>query len=277
MNGENQSPDPALGSITPAAGQPALPKRRSPLAAMGAALLAVLAKFKFLLVFLKTGGTMLLSIWVYGLVYGWKFAVGFVLLIFIHECGHLVLARMFGLKVGAPVFIPFMGAIIALKEAPSDAWMEAWVGIGGPLFGALGSLLCLGIFGTTGDRLFLALAYSGFWLNLFNLAPIPPLDGGRIAGAISPWLWIAGVAILCGMLFFHFNFIVLIVVIAGIPRVWKTLTNRSRLPDSYFALSATRRWTIAVLYFGLAALLTLGMKETYFRPQVQPAPTQAAF
>ena len=126
-----------------------------------------------------------------------------------------------------------MGAIIALKEAPRDAWMEAWVGIGGPLFGALGSrLVCLGIYGTTGDRLFLALAYSGFWLNLFNLAPIPPLDGGRIVGAISPWLWIAGLAVLGGMLYFHFNFIVLIVMIAGIPRVWRTLTNRSQLQNS---------------------------------------------
>jgi Zn-dependent protease len=253
------------------------PKRRSPLAPIGAGLLAVLAKFKFLLVFLKTGGTMLLSMWVYALAFGWKFAVGFVLLIFVHECGHLVLARMFGLKVGAPVFIPFMGAFIALKEAPRDAWMEAWVGIGGPLFGAAGSLFCLGIYGMTSDPLFLALAYSGFWLNLFNLAPIPPLDGGRIAGAISPWLWIAGLVILCGTLYFHFNFIVLIVVIAGIPRVWRTLSNRSRIPGPYFTLSPARRCTIAVLYFGLAALLTLGMKETYFRPQAQPAPTQAAF
>ncbi len=262
-----------ISEVPPPGSRP--PKRRSPLAAIGAAVLAVLAKFKFLLVFLKTGGTMLVTMWVYGLVFGWKFAVGFVLLIFVHECGHLVLARGFGLKVGAPVFIPFMGAIIALKEAPRDAWMEAWVGIGGPLFGALGSLLCLGIYGATGDRLFLALAYSGFWLNLFNLAPIPPLDGGRIVGAISPWLWIAGVAVLCGMLYFHFNFIVLIVVIAGIPRVWRTLRNRSQISGPYFTLSPARRWTMAVLYFGLAALLAVGMKETYFQPQ--PAPTQAAF
>jgi Zn-dependent protease len=220
---------------------------------------------------------MLLSIWLYGLVFGWKFAVGFVLLIFVHECGHLVLARMFGLKVGAPVFIPFMGAIIALKEAPRDAWMEAWVGMGGPLFGALASLICLGIYGTTGDRLFLALAYSGFWLNLFNLAPIPPLDGGRIAGAISPWLWIAGLAVLGGMLYYRFNFVVLIVVIAGIPRVWRTLTNRSRLQSSYFVLSPARRWMMAALYFGLAALLSVGMKVTHFNPRARPAPTQAAF
>jgi len=269
--------DETLPASAPPPARSSPPKRRSPLAGIGAALLAVLAKFKFLLVFLKTGGTMLLTMWVYGLLFGWKYAVGFVLLIFIHECGHLVLARWFGLKVGAPVFIPFMGAIIALKEAPRDAWMEAWVGIGGPLFGAVGALLCVAIYAVTGDRLYLALAYSGFWLNLFNLAPIPPLDGGRITGAISPWLWIGGVAVLAGMLFIHFNFVILIVVIAGIPRVWRTLTNRAQRPASYFALSPARRWTMGVLYFGLAAFLAAGMKETYFQPRPRPVPTQAAF
>jgi Zn-dependent protease len=173
-----------------------------------------------------------------------------------------------------------MGAMIALKEAPRDAWMEAWVGIGGPIFGTLGALLCLGIFFATGSPLYLALSYSGFFLNLFNLAPIPPLDGGRIVGAISPWLWIAGVVLLAGFLCFqlfyafgHFNFLVLLIVIIGIPRVWRTLSNRQVRDAPYFELSASRRWTIAVLYFGLAALLAVGMYETRFDAR---APVQAA-
>jgi len=253
------------------------PKRRSPLAGIGAAVLAVLAKFKFLLIFLKTGGTMLLSIWLYSFVYGWKFAVGFVLLILIHECGHLVLARMFGLPVSAPMFIPFMGAIIALKAAPRDAWMEAWVAIGGPLFGALASLLCLVLDRYTGNHLFLALAYSGCWLNLFNLAPVPPLDGGRIVGAISPWLWIAGVVLLGGSLFFRFNFIVLLVVIVGLPRVWRTLRYPEERQGEYFKLTAGQRWTMGVLYFGLAALLMIGMQRADSQLHPEPAPTQAAF
>src|SRR3954471_24942963 len=112
-----------------------------------AAIGVLIAKFfgpilKFLPLILKSGGSMLLSIGAYGLLWGWKWAVGFVLLIFIHECGHLVAARQFGLKVGAPVFIPFMGAMIALKEAPRNAWIEAWVGIGGPLMGSAGALVC---------------------------------------------------------------------------------------------------------------------------------------
>ncbi len=121
---------------------------------IGAVLLLLLkfaAKLKFLIVpvikffplLLKTGGTMLLSIWFYAMNWGWKFAVGFVLLILIHECGHLLAAKRVGLKVGAPVFIPFMGAFIALKDAPKNAWIEAQVAIGGPLLGGIGALACL--------------------------------------------------------------------------------------------------------------------------------------
>lgn len=131
-----------------------------------------LAKFKFLLPVLKTGGTMLLSIGAYAIAWGWRFAVGFVLLIFVHECGHLIAAKRLGLKVGAPMFIPFMGAIIALKEAPHNAWVEAEIGIGGPLLGAFGAAVCEMIYLATGNPLFRALAYTGFFLNLFNLDPL---------------------------------------------------------------------------------------------------------
>src|SRR5438552_8676370 len=102
----------------------------------------VLPLLKFLPLLLKSGGTMLLMIWVYTVMWGWKFGVGFVLLLLVHECGHLLVAKKFGLKVGAPVFIPFMGAFIALKEAPRNAWMEACVGIGWPMLGTLGALAC---------------------------------------------------------------------------------------------------------------------------------------
>src|SRR5207245_2511233 len=146
----------------------------------------ILPALKFLPVVLKTGGTMVLTIGVYAWFWGVWFAVGFVLLIFVHECGHLLAARRLGLKVGAPVFIPFMGAIIALKEAPRNAWIEAQVGIGGPMLGTLGAGLCELVHLATGNPLFRALAYTGFFLNLFNLAPVGFLDGGRIVTALSP-------------------------------------------------------------------------------------------
>src|ERR1700731_5375902 len=125
-------------------------KALAPLAVIGVMIVKFFAKLKFFIlpalkflpILLKSGGTMLLMIGVYTAMWGWKFAVGFVLLLLVHECGHLLVAKKFGLKVGAPVFIPFMGALIALKEAPRNAWIEAQVGIGGAVPGPGG----LGVF-----------------------------------------------------------------------------------------------------------------------------------
>ena len=146
---------------------------------------ALIPLLKFLPLLLKSGGTMLLMIWVYTQLWGWKFAVGFAFLLLVHECGHLVVAKKFGLKVGAPVFIPFMGAFIALKEAPRNAWMEACVGIGGPILGTIGALSCNSIGELTDAPIFFALAWFGYFLNLFNLTPVGMLDGGRIVTALS--------------------------------------------------------------------------------------------
>jgi Zn-dependent protease len=225
---------------------------------------------KFLPAILKTGGTMILSIGFYAMTWGWKYALGFVLLIFIHECGHLVVARRFGLKVGAPVFIPFMGAFIALKDAPRNAWMEAWVGIGGPLFGAAGALTCDFIYLATGNELYRALAYSGFFLNLFNLAPIGYLDGGRIATVLSPWLWIAGLVIVTAMAIMHPNVVVILIIVMSLPRLWSLFRAKTPEEQRYFEVTPLQRWTMASLYFGLAALLVVGMHYTHLSPP--PAP-----
>ena len=221
---------------------------------------------KFFPILLKTGGTMMLSIWFYALNWGWMFAAGFVVLIFVHECGHLVVARWFGLKVGAPVFIPFMGAFIALKDAPRNAWVESCVGIGGPMLGSAGAALCEVGYLVTGEPLLRALAYTGFFLNLFNLAPIGFLDGGRIATALSPWLWVAGLVIVGAMAFAHPNFILLIILVTALPRLWSLFRARTDEEKRYFEVTATQRWTMAVLYFGLVALLVLGMKYSHIPP-----------
>src|SRR5213596_4019214 len=159
---------------------------------------AVLPLLKFLPILLKSGGTMLLMIWVYMQLWGWQFALGFVLLLLVHETGHLIVARKFGLKVGAPVFIPFMGAFIALKEAPRNAWMEACVGIGGPILGSLAAAACHALGLALDYPLFIALAWTAYFLNLFNLTPVGMLDGGRVVTALSPWLWLPGFAALAG-------------------------------------------------------------------------------
>lgn len=225
--------------------------------------LKFLAKLKFLLPVLKTGGTMILSIGAYAMLWGWQFAVGFVLLIFVHECGHLIAAKRIGLKVGAPVFIPFMSALIALKEAPRYAWIEAQVGIGGPLLGTVGAVLCELIFLATGNLVFRALAYTGFFLNLFNLAPVGFLDGGRIVTALSPWLWLVGFAVLMVMTITHFNFLVVVVLILSLPRLFFLFRRKSETERRYFEVTSAQRWTMAAIYFGLIALLVLGMQAAH--------------
>jgi Zn-dependent protease len=219
----------------------------------------VLPLLKFLPILLKSGGTMLLMIWVYTQIWGWRFAVGFVLLLLIHECGHLLVAKKFGLKVGAPVFIPFMGAFIALKEAPRNAWMEACVGIGGPMLGTAGALGC-NVLGEMFDApIFVALAWFGYFLNLFNLTPVGMLDGGRIVTALSRWLWIPGFALLLWFGWKYPNFIVWLMIIASFPRVYSLFRKHTEEERRYYEVTRSQRWIMSLLYFGLIALLISGM------------------
>jgi len=255
---------------TPPTAESRLKKWLVPLGAFGLLLWkfkAVLVPVvKFFPVLLKTGGTMLLTIGLYTLALGWKFAVGFVLLILIHECGHLIVARRFGLRASAPVFIPFMGALILLRDAPRNAWMEAWVGIGGPLLGTLGGVACYGLYLATDQVLFAALAWMAFFLNLFNLAPIGFLDGGRIVTAISPWLWLVGLAVMVGMLFVAFNPILILILVLSIPRILSLFRKQSAEEKRYFEVEPWQRMVMSALYFGLAAALLLGMKLAYVNP-----------
>jgi Zn-dependent protease len=229
--------------------------------------LKFLGKAKFLLPFLKTGATMVLCIGAYAMMWPWQFAVGFVLLILIHECGHLIAARQCGLKVGAPVFIPFMGAFIALKDAPPNARIEAEVGMGGPLLGAIGAAICEMIYLGTGNQLFRALAYSGFFLNLFNLAPVGFLDGGRIVTALSPWLWIVGFLIMVGLTVMRFNILLLLILVMSLPRLFSLFRAKTDEEKRYFEVSPTQRLIVAATYFGLIAFLYFGMQLTHIPPQ----------
>ncbi|HWX17422.1 MAG TPA: site-2 protease family protein [Chthoniobacterales bacterium] len=236
--------------------------------AVGAALVAkFLAKLKFLVlpllkflpILLKSGGTMLLMIWIYTRIWGWQFAVGFVLLLLVHECGHLLVAKKFGLKVGAPVFIPFMGAFIALKEAPRNAWMEACVGIGGPMLGSLGALVCNALGEILDAPIFIALAWFGYFLNLFNLTPVGMLDGGRIVTALSRWLWLPGFAVLIWFGWKFPNFVVWLMVLLSLPRIYSLFRKRSEEERRYYEVTPAQRWTMSILYFGLIAVLVFAM------------------
>lgn len=218
---------------------------------------------KFALPIVKTGGTMALSIGVYAMSWGWKFALGFVLLIFVHELGHLVAARRMGLPVGAPVFIPFMGAFIALKEAPKNAWIEAYVGAGGPVLGATGALLCEVIFLLTGNPLFRALAYTGFLLNLFNLAPVGFLDGGRIVTALSPWLWIVGFLVMSALLVMQPSLLLGLILVLSLPRIFSLFRAKTDDERRFYEVTPRQRLIMGAVYFGLIGLLVAGMAATH--------------
>ena len=137
---------------------------------------------------------MLVSVAAYSLIWGWKFAVGFVLLIFVHEMGHVLQLRREGIKASAPMFIPFFGAVIWAKSLGENALAEARVGLAGPVLGGLGSAALIPVADATGNDLFTALAFTGFFLNLFNMLPVVPLDGGRAMAALSPAMWFVGFA-----------------------------------------------------------------------------------
>jgi Zn-dependent protease len=234
-------------------------------------LLAALgSKLGMLLPLLKMGGSMVFMAWVYARFYGWQFAVGIVVLIFVHEMGHLIAARLVGIPVSLPLFIPFMGASILMREMPRNAWMEAIVGIGGPILGSIGAAAVATLYFYTGRELFLVLAYFGFFINLFNLIPIIPLDGGRIVSAISPWLWIIGICILIPYLLYRavsgspiailFAIVVVYLVYRSSYRIKALFTGRADPAHArYFECTPVQRWTMGILYFGLAIGLFTGM------------------
>jgi Zn-dependent protease len=232
------------------------------LVAKAKALLLVLLNFKWFLigakVFVSAFG-FVASVWFYALFFGWPFALVFMLLILVHECGHAIFMRAYGVPASMPYFIPGFGALIAMKGRPASAQAEAYIALAGPFVGSLAALACFAYGAATGERFWLAAAYTGFLLNLFNLFPVMPLDGGRAAGAISPRIWIFGlVAMIAGAFWLRwFNPLLLVLVLLGIPQAIAAF--RGRLDERYYALTLLERGTVAVLYFGLAALLCAGM------------------
>lgn len=192
-------------------------QKQNPLWYIGAVGAFLLAKGKWLftlLKFSKFGGlflSMLVSIGAYAIIFPWSFSIGFVLLILIHELGHVLAAKQKGMPVSAPMFIPFVGALISMKRHPRDAVTEAYIGIGGPVLGTVGALAAFGLGYYLDSRLLYSLALTGFLLNLFNLIPIHPLDGGRIVTAVSRWLWLVG--LIGGLVLIIYNFSIILFIV----------------------------------------------------------------
>src|SRR5215831_13972763 len=179
-------------------------KKRKGLAGLGGigvsigALLLKLKGLAFLLKFGWAGFSALFSIAVYSLIFGWPFAIGLVVLLFIHEMGHALVMKLKGIPVGGLIFIPMLGAAVFMRQMPKNAQDEAEVGIAGPVAGAIASGVCLALAEVSPHTIWAPLAYFGFFINLFNLVPVLPFDGGRVLGAIDRRIWIVGFLALLG-------------------------------------------------------------------------------
>jgi Zn-dependent protease len=212
----------------------------------------------------STSASMLVSIAAYQLIWGWRFSVGFVLLLLLHELGHVIQLRREGVEASAPMFIPFLGAVISAKSLGDDAAAEARVGLAGPILGSIATLVPLGIWLATGEEFWQALAFIGFFLNLLNLLPVLPLDGGRAMVALSPWVWFVGFAGLIALTFFFPNPILLLVLLFGGMESWRRWKAR-KTPEAlaYNRIPTRSRVLVAATYLALVAALAVGVAETH--------------
>jgi Zn-dependent protease len=232
------------------------------LAKFGKAVLLLLPKAKVL----TTSGTMLVSIAAYSLLWGWKFALGFVVLLFVHEMGHVIALRREGIQASAPMFIPFFGAAVMAKSLGDDAAAEARVGLSGPILGTLGALALLPVALATGEHFWYALVFTGLFLNLFNLLPVVPLDGGRAMAALSPWMWFVGLFAMALLTFAVPNPILIVVLLLAIfetYRRWQARKSGDDAVNAYYRVKPAQRFAILAVYVGLIAVCAVGMALTF--------------
>lgn len=232
------------------------------IASKAKAILLIAAKAKFVVLI----GSMLLSVAAYGWAFGWAFAVGFVLLLLCHEMGHVIQLRREGIKASSPIFIPFLGALVKANILEKDAAAEARSAIAGPILGSLAAVVPLVVWLVTGSEFWRSLAYVGFLINLFNLLPVLPLDGGRIMAALSPVIWIIGVVVglIACVVLGDWTLIILLVILGG-PELWHRFRSHRKGSEgkAYYAVALRTRIALGSAYLGLAGLLILGVVETY--------------
>jgi Zn-dependent protease len=228
--------------------------------------LAGLFFVKFKAIFISSF-SFIASVGVYTLFWGWKFALVFTLLIFIHEMGHALFMKIYGVPGSLPYFIPGLGALITIKGRPASMLHESYIALGGPLVGSLGAAACLAYGWDAHNTFWIAAAYTGFFLNLFNLFPVLPLDGGRVAGSISPRIWLIGLVAMMGAVVAlpWWNPFLLILVVLGAPRAIAAWRGPGGGTDgeAYHALTGGQRLGLAAAYFGLCAALYGAMLFTH--------------
>ena len=261
---------------TPPAQRPSYRQRGGFLGGLLALLAAAWAYGKWALLFLlkfgavKTLLTLFLSFGLYAWAYGPWFAAGLVVMILLHEMGHVVEIRRQGMQASAPLFIPFFGAAIFQRQHPTDALKQAQIGIAGPIAGTVAATAAFVMYGATHSSILLLWAYLGYLINLFNLIPLGMLDGGWILAVVSKWFQIVGLVVLVGaVLVIGFSPIVLIIAILGVPAVIERFRN-DRLPyyqsvpmSARLAMGAA--WLVLTVYLAFAFHQTHDLLATFVR------------
>jgi Zn-dependent protease len=235
----------------------------APLAGIG----AFLAKFGLILLKLKSVvflGSAAVSIFAYAQLWGWKYAVGFVVLLLLHELGHVVALRLRGIHTGALVFVPLLGAFTSWSAVPRSAYEDAETALAGPVAGTVGALAVGYVAHQDGSGLLMSLAFTGLLLNLFNLAPVRPLDGGKITGLLYPWIWVVGIAGLLGYELYRPGAIALILLLLACYQLYHQTKDR----DGTYARTAasvepSQRTSISMAYIVLLGVILIGLHATY--------------
>jgi Zn-dependent protease len=223
--------------------------------------------FVFKIPALATALTALVSVGAYALLFPWQVAAGIVALLFVHEMGHVIEIRRQGLVATAPIFIPFMGAAVFMRTHAQSPVRQAEIGIAGPIAGTIGALGALVLYRYTGVSIFLVWAYFGFLINLFNLVPVTPLDGGRVLSLLSKWFNVAGLVVAAGLLLYEISVgttvspVLFLVLIFGAFSTFQRFRS-TVLNPAYYAVDARTKLTIGLLYLGLLLALGLGMLNT---------------
>jgi Zn-dependent protease len=269
--GDEPSPKPV--AVTPPV------KHRNPqggLGALGAAILAGALKFKLLLFFgvklLAPGWTFLLSLWIYVVLFGWRFAIVIMLLLLAHELGHYFAFRAYGLPVSLPQFVPLMGAFTAGAPA-MDLEQDAYIALAGPLTGLALAAACYGIGLATQDRFWFACADVSAFLNLFNMLPVPPFDGGRVIGALWPALWIGGFALFIAVAFYLHVPILFIAIVGLVGAPAMLAAWRGQVDPRAAAMTSGARWRVGVWYLAtlLGLFLMMSQSHAFASPANAPA------
>jgi Zn-dependent protease len=274
--------DPTTTSwLPPAAPTPAPPpppresrlkRALGPVGVVGLVILKFAAKLKALLLLLPklkvltTAGSMLVSVAAYALIWGWRFGAGFVALLFVHEMGHYVQMRREGVQPSWMLFIPFLGAAVGTRSLGGSALAEARIGLAGPILGTLGTAALIPLAHGADSDLLRALAFTGFFLNLFNLIPLVPFDGGRAMAAMAPWMWFLGFgAMLAFFIAFPNPILILFLLLGGMEtwRRWKQRRQGEEGNEAYYRVSPRARLLVGIVYVGLIAACAIGMDATF--------------